>query len=184
MTLRLNATTINLSKIKFFVLGLLVLGAFSANAQEQSEHPIPEEQQAMIGQLAPDFELPDLEWSDVKLSDVDSKVILVDFWASWCRYCRFFNQEVSDLQAQYGDDGFQVISVSLDTDYYKWKRAMKADEISWISVNDRTGMDSETAKNYHIIQTPTTFLLNEKKEVIAINLEGEALESKIKELLK
>ena len=103
MTLTLNISTLPIARIKVLILMLVVVGVFSANAQEQAEHPIPAEQKAMIGKVAPDFELPDLEWSDVKLSDVDKKVILVDFWASWCRYCRFFNQEVSDLQAQYGD---------------------------------------------------------------------------------
>ncbi len=176
--------------LKGLLMMCLIFGiAHVSLAQESGEEdsdkmPMNEGLKEMIGKPVPDLELPNMDWEEVKLSEVEGKVILVDFWASWCRYCRGFNQEISDLYYTYNKQGFQIISVSFDSDYYKWKKATQVDEITWINVNDREGMDSDLAKKFNIDHTPTTFLLDKDKNVIAIDLEGEELEDKIKELLK
>ena len=166
------------SLVKIALAVVSVLSAHLALAQADSTKLM-----AMLGKKAPDFQLPDLEWNQVELSDLENKVILIDFWASWCRYCRKFNVELVELYEIYNDDGLEIVSVSLDYDYYKWKNAVRDDGLTWINLNDREGLESEIAAEYHIIHTPTTFLLNQDKIIEAIDYEGDQLESKIKELL-
>lgn len=167
---------------KYIAIILIVLSIVQAKdlvAQEDTTKLM-----AMKGKPAPEFKLPNLDWKDVQLSEKTDKVILIDFWASWCHYCRQFNGELVELYDIYNKEGFEIISISLDSDYYKWKKAVTDDGLKWININDREGLESKVAEEYNIIHTPTTFLLNKNKMVEAIDLEGDELEEKIKELLE
>lgn len=138
----------------------------------------------MIGKPAPNFILPDLDWNEINLSEVEGKVILLDFWASWCRYCRVLNRDNAAIYEIYKDKGFEIVSISFDSDYYKWKKASQIDNITWINVNDKNGMDSEVGRLFNINHTPTTFLLDKNRTIIAVEIEGDELEEKLQELLK
>jgi len=165
------------------ILLFLTLQSLESYSQEEP-NLVNEKQAAMIGLPAPEFTLFDLDYNEVILSELEGKAILIDFWASWCRYCRVLNRENSEIYELYKDRGFQIVSVSFDTDYYKWKKASELDNINWMNLNEHKGMESEVGKLFYIDHTPTTFLLDSNKTILAIEIEGDELEEKIQELLK
>jgi thiol-disulfide isomerase/thioredoxin len=132
-----------------------------------------------IGKVAPDFEeLKSDGKSKMKLSDLKGKVVLIDFWASWCGPCRKENPNVVKTYEKYKDAGFTVMSVSLDSDKGKWLQAIKDDGLVWPNhVSDLGGWQSKVARKYNIGSIPQTFLLDREGNIIASNLRGSALEA-------
>ncbi len=112
------------------------------------------------------------------------KYTLLDFWASWCAPCREENPTLIKAYQQFNDKGFEIVSVSIDTDELKWQKAIKKDEIGkWQHLIDSTGWKSEILKEYHIDSIPSNFLIDKEGKIIALNLRGEALLKKLEELL-
>lgn len=137
-----------------------------------------------IGQKAPDFTAKSPEGADVSLYQNLGKVTIIDFWASWCGPCRIENPNVVKLYNQYRDKGLQIIGVSLDKDADKWKKAIADDQLSWIHLSHLKMWDDPIAKQYNIRAIPATLILDQNGVIVAKNLRGEELESKIAELLK
>ncbi|MEY2917711.1 MAG: hypothetical protein RIS73_1425 [Bacteroidota bacterium] len=158
--------------MKKIVLVLLVLSGFLAGKA-----------QIKIGALAPEIALPDVNDSIVTLSSYKGKIVLIDFWASWCGPCRQANPFVVKLYKKYADKGFEVFGVSLDNKKAAWIKAIKQDKIKYTQVNDNGGWNSKAAEKFGVEQIPTSFLLDKNGNVIAIDLEGKKLEEKIKQLL-
>jgi thiol-disulfide isomerase/thioredoxin len=118
------------------------------------------------------------------LSSLKGKVVLLDFWASWCGPCRKENPNVVALYNKYKSKGFDIFSVSLDQDKNRWLQAIEKDNLSWAShVSDLKGWASEPAKLYSVTGIPMTLLLDKEGNIIARNLRGEQLTMKLKELL-
>ena len=140
---------------------------------------------ATVGNLAPELEFPDPNSNMRKLSDLRGKVVLLDFWASWCRPCRNANPGVVALYNKYHDQGFDVFSVSLDRDKTAWQKAIAQDKLAWKNhVSDLKAWNSAAAAIYNVRSIPTTFLLDKQGRIVAIRLMGPQLEQKIQELLK
>ncbi len=140
--------------------------------------------QLSAGQEAPEIALPDAQGSIVRLSGLRGKVVLLDFWASWCGPCRRANPGVVKLYERYRSQGFEVFGVSLDTKKAAWLKAVKDDGIVYTQVNDRQGWHSAAAEKYGVDQIPTTFLIDRKGIIRAIDPEGPELDRKVRELLK
>lgn len=137
----------------------------------------------VAGMEAPDIALPDRDGNERKLSDLRGKVVLIDFWASWCRPCRMANPHVVRLYQQYKDRGFDVYSVSLDNSREAWLRAIEADGLEWPNhVSDLRGWSSAGGKLYGISSIPSTVLVDAQGNIVARNLQGQALEEKLKEI--
>jgi peroxiredoxin len=136
-----------------------------------------------LGKPAPEITLKNASGVEVSLSSLKGKVVLLDFWASWCGPCRSENKRMAKLYKKYKDKGFEIYSVSVDSDPEKWKKAIKKDGITWTQVNDPGDWESVTARRWGIQALPTTFLLDKTGKMIDYDLEGAALEKKIKELL-
>jgi thiol-disulfide isomerase/thioredoxin len=137
-----------------------------------------------LNDAAPDLAYENPEGKIMKLSDLRGKVVLLDFWASWCGPCRKENPNVVRTYEKYKDKGFTVFSVSLDNDMNAWKAAIKADNLSWPNhVSDLKGWQSEAAAIYKVNSIPATFLLDQNGVVIAKNLRGSSLEQKLLEVL-
>jgi thiol-disulfide isomerase/thioredoxin len=137
-----------------------------------------------VSTLAPEISLPNPEGKTLQLSSLRGKVVLIDFWASWCGPCRRENPNVVALYTKYKDKGFTIFSVSLDNDKEAWKRAIKSDGLAWpYHVSDLKQWDSPLVQLYQFEGIPFTVLLDKKGNIVAKNLRGQALESKIKELL-
>lgn len=136
-----------------------------------------------IGSEAPDIELPDPEGKMRKLSDLRGKVVLLDFWASWCRPCRMENPNVVRLYHKYNAKGFEVFSVSLDNNRDGWLNAIQADGLVWPNhVSDLRGWSSAGGRQYGIMSIPATVLIDREGRVLARNLRGQQLEQILKEL--
>jgi thiol-disulfide isomerase/thioredoxin len=136
------------------------------------------------GDLAPDLEYPNPDGDLIALSSLRGKVVLIDFWASWCGPCRMENPNVVRTYKEYKDKGFTVYSVSLDTDKNKWIQAIEADNLEWPNhVSDLKGWQSEAAALYKVSAIPATFLLDQEGRIIDQNLRGGQLEQKLQEIL-
>ena len=142
------------------------------------------ENQPTIGSLAPDFSGPTLDEGLTSLSDVKSKVILLDFWASWCAPCRVENPSLVNLKKKYSNIDFEIVGVSLDRDRESWVNAIENDKIqNWVHVSNLKFWGEPIAKLYKVIKMPTTFVLDENKNVIGIDVKGDDLDKLIAQQL-
>ena len=131
------------------------------------------------GEPAPDFTLNDTEGNPISLSSLKGKVVLIDFWASWCRPCRAENPTIVKIYNKYKNQGFDVMSVSLDLDINKWKAAIAKDNLSWKNhVSDLKRWGSSIVPLYGIESIPFTILIDREGIILGINLKGEELEKK------
>lgn len=134
------------------------------------------------GQVAPDIAMQDPNGKTRSLSSLRGKVVLLDFWASWCRPCRAANPHVVDLYNKYKNKGFTVFSVSLDRENGKdkWIQAIKDDGLIWENhVSDLKFWSSEAARTYGINSIPQTLLVDKSGKIAAIIPQGVSPESYI-----
>ena len=133
----------------------------------------------VVGAEAPDFTLKNLAGEPVSLSDFKGKVVLIDFWASWCGPCRKDNPHVVELYNKYKKDGFEILGVSLDKTKDRWEQAVAKDNLTWTHVSDLKGWQNEVAQMYSVKSIPHTVLLDEEGKIIARKLRGPQLDQKL-----
>jgi len=155
-----------------FLISAIVLCSLASRAQLR------------IGGTVPEIELPNTVDSIIKLSSLTGKVVLIDFWASWCAPCRQENPYTQKLYKKYRESGFEVFAVSLDVKKEAWLKAIKQDKLTYTQVLDNSGWNSKVAERFFIDQLPTSFLLDRTGKIIAINLEGKELFDKVKSLVE
>lgn len=141
-----------------------------------------------IGQKIPDFILPDTSGNQFTFSSLRGKVVLLDFWASWCHPCREENQNVLKLYNRFHNSGFDVVSVSIDENRESWVKAIIHDKLIWHHVSSLTGWNSPVAKSlgvaYGMSGVPYTLLIGRDGRVIAHNLRGDKLKVKLEDLFE
>jgi len=164
---------LNLKKIiPCWICGMFLF--LSVSAQERANVDDPRLQ----------IKLPDTRGDSLTLASLRGKVILLDFWASWCAPCRLSNRRLVKLYRKYKDQGFEIFGVSVDEDKTDWEKAIRQDKITWLQVNDEQGNMGKTIMDWNVTVIPTSFLINRKGDVVAIDLEGKQLEATIVRLLK
>lgn len=137
-----------------------------------------------VGALAMDFAQNDINNKPVKLSDFKGKYVLIDFWASWCAPCRAENPNVVKAYNQLKGKNFEIIGVSLDEKKEAWVKAIEHDALPWVNVSDLKGWKNEVAVKYGVSAVPQNILVDPAGKVIAKNLRGEELISKLSTLIK
>lgn len=139
-----------------------------------------------VGEKFTDFELKDVNGKDHKLSDYagKGKVVLVDFWASWCPPCREEMPNLVEAYKQYKAKGFEIVGVSLDNDKEAWKKGIKDLNITWPQLSDLNGWENAGAAAYYVNSIPHTVLIDKEGTIVAKNLRGGEVAAKLAELLK
>ncbi len=137
-----------------------------------------------VGKPALDFVQNDVSGTPVSLSSFKGKLLLLDFWASWCGPCRMANPAIVKAYRKYHAKGFDILSVSLDSDKNKWVAAIKKDNLHWTQVSDLKGWQNNVAVLYGIQAIPMSFLLDKEGKIIARGLNAAELKKKLAETLK
>jgi peroxiredoxin len=139
-----------------------------------------------VGAMAMDFTQNDTLDVPVSLSSFKGKYVLIDFWASWCGPCRQENPNVVKAFQTYNAKGFTVLGVSLDQPGAKdkWMKAIHDDNLTWTQVSDLKYWDNQVAKQYGIQAIPQNFLVDPAGKIIAKNIRGEELSSKLATIFK
>lgn len=137
------------------------------------------------GATAPEITMDTPDGKPLSLSSLKGKIVLVDFWASWCGPCRKENPNVVKAYNKYNSKGFDIFSVSLDQDAEKWKLAIQKDNLIWKNhVCDFKGWQTPMVQLYDFKGIPYNVLLDKEGKIIAKNLRGEDLEKKLAEIFK
>ena len=136
-----------------------------------------------IGEQFVDFEMVDTNGVSKKLSDLKGKIILLEFWASWCTGCRQENPHLVKTYQKFNSKGFEIFAVSLDKNKENWLKAIKKDKLSWENVSDLKGTQSEVVLIYGINKIPDNFLIDRNGVIIGRDLHGENLEKKLAEIM-
>jgi thiol-disulfide isomerase/thioredoxin len=150
-----------------FILAALLSISTASFSQNNSSKKVPE------------ITLRDTSGKTVKLSSLKGKVVLIDFWASWCGPCRRANKHLKELYSKYKDKGLEILSISVDENQKNWKKAIIEDKTNWLHVLD----DMNYANAWSIQYIPTTFLVDKQGNFASINPDINDLDGLIKKLL-
>jgi len=159
--------------MKYYLIVVLLLSALiEGNAQELK-----------IGDKAPDIILKSVNGEVLQLSSLKGRMVLIDFWASWCKPCRQENKYLVKTYQKFRNrlfkngEGFTIFSVSLDNNIKSWKQAIEKDSLIWTDhVSDLNGWRNKAAKQYQVRSIPQTYLIDGEGRIVAKNLRGVALE--------
>ncbi len=136
-----------------------------------------------VGNTPPDFTVTDIAGSKLTLSGLKGKVVLLDFWATWCPPCRAEVPNLLDIQKNFQDKKFVLVSVSLDRDLDAARSFVREKGMDWVHVIDASAA-RELADKYQVEYIPSTFVIDRQGKMAATQLRGDALKNKIAALLK
>lgn len=134
-----------------------------------------------IGKVAPDIIIPDIRGKMIRLSAIQSEFTLVIFWSSECGHCREMMPKVKQMYESQKTRRIEIMSVSLDTSRTEWTTFLKEEKPNWINASELKGFNSTSADDYNIYATPTMFLLDREKKILAKPVSYRELEQALRE---
>jgi len=150
----------------------------SCKEKDSTINPLPENMTP-----APDFTLKSNDGTTLSLSDLKGSVVVIDFWASWCGYCRAENPNVVAMYNQYHDQGLEVLGISIDQNEEAWKNAITEQQLPYLHVIDTLAWDSGLVKAYGVNSIPHLVLIDREGNIIATADQIGLLETKLISLL-
>jgi peroxiredoxin len=136
-----------------------------------------------VTQKAPDFSGQNYSGKQLSLIDLRGKLVVLDFWATWCGPCRVELPNVLKTYGKYHDKGFEIIGISLDQDQKQLESFVKDKKMTWPQFFDGKGWQNKLAQKYGVNSIPATYLLDGDGKIIAKDLRGEELEAAIAKAL-
>ena len=149
----------------------------------QKEQAQESQKSSWVGKKAPELNLPDANGKIISLASFHGKYLLIDFWASWCGPCRMENPNVVKAYNEFKGKKFAILGVSLDKNKDSWQQAIKEDNLAWAQVSDLNEWNSSAVKTYQFQGIPFNVLVDPTGKIIGEELRGDALESKLKEVM-
>ena len=149
---------------KYSALLLVVFVALLFNSCDKSNDPLTVGNR--VGNLAPGFSLKNNKGETVTLSDYRGQIVLVEFCASWCGYCKAEFPELNSIYEDYHNKGFEIISLSIDENHGEWIKMIDDYRLQYVCVNDPLGFNSPIVQEYGVISIPRMFLINENGEIL------------------
>ncbi len=136
-----------------------------------------------VGDRYADFTQNDTKNNPIKLSDFNGKVVLLEFWGSWCGPCRQSNPGLVEVYNEFKNMGFEILGVGAETNRETWLKAIEKDKLTWTNVSDLKGDKNTAAIIYGISYYPTNFLIDKNGVIVAKDLKGDKLRRKLKQIL-
>lgn len=170
-----------MKKVLLMMLSLLM--AFPVVAQEESEE---DPMQVLVGRKFIDAQLKDINGASHKLSDYVGKGnwVLIDFWASWCQYCRAEMPELKKVYKKFNGKGFEIVGLSIDESTDDWKTAINELGLSWTHLDDTKGWKSRAISAYKVAGIPGNVLVDPSGKIVAANLSMDDLKEYLKSALE
>jgi thiol-disulfide isomerase/thioredoxin len=141
------------------------------------------QQRLVVGAKFPDFQEKDMEGKPLSVSQHKGKVVLVDFWATWCMPCRMELPNVIATYEKHHGNGFEIVGISLDQDAAAMKNYTKTSGMPWPQFFDGQLWQNKLAQQYGIMSIPATFLLDKQGTIIGRDLRGPELEQAVADAL-
>ncbi len=160
---------------KIFLVAVLFLSVSGIKAQTVAT--------IKTGMAAPEIVLPGESDTTISLASLQGKVVLIDFWASWCLPCRKNNPELVRIYNEFRKEGFEIYGVSIDQKKTDWINAIRKDKLTWVQVVDQKGWYAPSTYTYGLEGIPASFLLDKQGVIRGINLTGKELTREIRKLL-
>lgn len=162
-----------MKKLLLILPVLVLLGAAPCSFAADSQVELA------AGASFPDFNEKDLDGKPLSVANYKGKIVLIDFWATWCGPCVHEMPNVLKTYEKYHDKGFEIIGISLDKDKEKLVAFLKSNNVQWPQYFDGNGWQNKLAVQYGVHSIPSTYLLDREGKIIAKKLRGEALDAAV-----